>query len=422
MYKLLVMLFVAVNLFAQVEFDEKIFPYTFEPVFSFENISYKSEEPGKTRLDIFIQIPYTNLRFLKEDNKFTASYMLTITIYDSLKSNIINSNSWDETVNVTGYNAAHSRQNFNLNLKSFNLYPGRYRVICEVFDKDSKRNYALDKLIDVKSINDNPDLSEILLIAGTVMHNNVEKLIPNISREIFTSNKELPFVFEIYSDKKCSIYLEYMITDQSKTVYFQKRFLTEIDSGKNIINQTFENTTFSLGVYELRLSIMDENFNVLKTSSKQFYSFIKGYPRSIVDLDISVDQMVYIASADELDRIKSMQTYETKLNAFTDFWSKKDPSPGTSENEALIEYYRRIAHANKNFSKNNKGWRTDMGMVYIILGAPNSVERRPFEQTQPYEIWHYFDINQYFIFVDYTGFGDYRLKYPLTYEWAKYRP
>jgi hypothetical protein len=55
-----------------------------------------------------------------------------------------------------------------------------------------------------------------------------------------------------------------------------------------------------------------------------------------------------------------------------------------------------------------------MGMVYIIFGTPNNIERHPFDiDARPYEIWTYYENNREFIFVDISGFGDYRLQTPI---------
>jgi hypothetical protein len=81
----------------------------------------------------------------------------------------------------------------------------------------------------------------------------------------------------------------------------------------------------------------------------------------------------------------------------------------------LIEYYARIKYADKHYSTPyTPGWKTDMGMVYVIFGLPNNIERHPYEMgTKPYEIWDYYDINRQFVFVDDSGFGDYRLVTPI---------
>jgi hypothetical protein len=55
-----------------------------------------------------------------------------------------------------------------------------------------------------------------------------------------------------------------------------------------------------------------------------------------------------------------------------------------------------------------------MGMVFILFGSPSNVERHPFDiDAKPYEIWTYYDFNRSIIFVDETGFGDYRLLTPV---------
>jgi hypothetical protein len=42
------------------------------------------------------------------------------------------------------------------------------------------------------------------------------------------------------------------------------------------------------------------------------------------------------------------------------------------------------------------------------------VDRHPFEvDSKPYEIWAYYELNYSIVFVDETGFGDYRLQTPI---------
>jgi hypothetical protein len=63
-----------------------------------------------------------------------------------------------------------------------------------------------------------------------------------------------------------------------------------------------------------------------------------------------------------------------------------------------------------------------MGMVFIMLGPPSSVDRHPFEvDSKPYETWSYFDLNYRYVFVDDTGFGDFRLVTPLWEVYSRRR-
>jgi GWxTD domain-containing protein len=140
------------------------------------------------------------------------------------------------------------------------------------------------------------------------------------------------------------------------------------------------------------------------------------------DIDLAIDQLRYIAKDSEISSLKEAKTPEEKQAKFIEFWKKRDPNPNTPRNERMEEYYSRVEYANKHFKHYIEGWRTDMGMVFIIFGPPNDVSRHPFEiDSKPYEIWRYYGMNYDFVFVDETGFGDYRLTSPLWEVWQRPR-
>jgi GWxTD domain-containing protein len=151
-----------------------------------------------------------------------------------------------------------------------------------------------------------------------------------------------------------------------------------------------------------------------KISDRRFVYKWADIPISIKDLDNAVSQLLYIASSKELDDIKDAKTNEEKLKRFIKFWRSKDPSPRTPRNELMVEYYNRVKIANERYSHYVEGWKTDMGMVFIIYGTPSVIDRHPFDaDSKPYEVWTYYEINRQYVFVDYTGFGDYRLTTPI---------
>lgn len=56
-------------------------------------------------------------------------------------------------------------------------------------------------------------------------------------------------------------------------------------------------------------------------------------------------------------------------------------------------YYQRVERVNRLFTGYKEGWKTDMGMVYLIFGPPSEVSR-----TTANEIWFYKDTRMKFIF------------------------
>ena len=63
------------------------------------------------------------------------------------------------------------------------------------------------------------------------------------------------------------------------------------------------------------------------------------------------------------------------------FWERRNPDPGASENKFKEEHYRRIAYANEHFAASRPGWKTDRGHLYIIYGPPDEIDSHPGEQN-----------------------------------------
>jgi GWxTD domain-containing protein len=62
----------------------------------------------------------------------------------------------------------------------------------------------------------------------------------------------------------------------------------------------------------------------------------------------------------------------------TAFWKSRDPKPETNENEFRDEFEKRVAFADTRFTQGEtRGSQTDRGMVFILLGPPTYVGRKP---------------------------------------------
>ncbi len=131
------------------------------------------------------------------------------------------------------------------------------------------------------------------------------------------------------------------------------------------------------------------------------------------DFDELTDILWYIAEPWEIDSLKNAPD-SLRSKEWQEFWKRRDPTPGTPENEFMEKYIERVKYANAHFSYGNiPGYKTDRGMIYIKYGPPDEIERHPFElDSPPYEIWRYYSLGLTFIFVDKSGVGDYELVYP----------
>ncbi len=106
------------------------------------------------------------------------------------------------------------------------------------------------------------------------------------------------------------------------------------------------------------------------------------------------EDVAYIITDQERAAFKALQTDAEREHFIEQFWERRDPTPGTAENEFKEEHYRRIAYANQHFAPATglAGWKTDRGRVYIVYGPPDEIESHPQgggAHAFPYEQWRY---------------------------------
>jgi len=140
------------------------------------------------------------------------------------------------------------------------------------------------------------------------------------------------------------------------------------------------------------------------------------------------DEVPYIISDEEKSAFKKLTTDDEKESFIESFWERRNPNPGTPENEFKEEYYRRIAYANEHYASGIPGWKTDRGRIYIMYGPADEIDshpsggtyERPEEEgggetsTYPFETWRYRYIdgigtNIILEFVDPSMSGEYHL-------------
>lgn len=133
------------------------------------------------------------------------------------------------------------------------------------------------------------------------------------------------------------------------------------------------------------------------------------------------EEVPYIITTKERDVFYKLETDSDRDLFIEAFWKQRDPTPGTPRNEFREEHYRRIEFANKTFGRGTpfKGWRTERGRIYIILGPPRDVQKLLSSDAYPMEIWFYqgnpaFGQAPFFrlLFYQKGGGGDYALYNP----------
>ncbi len=115
------------------------------------------------------------------------------------------------------------------------------------------------------------------------------------------------------------------------------------------------------------------------------------------------EEVPYIITDQERKAFLSLSNDEERDAFIENFWRRRNPDPNSPENTYREEHYRRIAYANEHYAAGEPGWKTDRGRIYIMYGAPDSIDSHPgggtYERppdegggetvTFPFEVWHY---------------------------------
>ncbi|MBM4175367.1 MAG: GWxTD domain-containing protein [Ignavibacteria bacterium] len=409
---------------SQVENVSRLAVRTVNPFFYYNALNFIDEDSSLTRIDLYIQVPYTQLTFIKDGNSFQSIYEISAGIYDQ-NDKIITEKIWSERITLASYSESISRGGSNISLRSFRLQPGTYKIKIYMEDRESKRNATANAELNVRDFRTYSfSVSDILLVKDYSEIAGTRRIIPNITNNIVFSDSGFYIFWEFYKQSEDSLYnVNCKIKNQDGQVILDFDTPYKFLTNKNPVFLKIQKQDFKLGEYVVTVSAISNNSNEGPYNvSKKIFSRWIGVPKSVVDLNKAIEQMIYITSRENIENMLSIKEEPERFNIFMDFWKSKDPTPSTADNELMDEYYGRIDYSTKNFSNYMEGWKTDMGMVFVILGPPNNVDRYPFNYDTPaHEVWEYYNLNRKFVFVDYSGFGDYRLLNRDYSEWFKYR-
>lgn len=414
----------------------------YQPEFAVDAVSVKAEDGAAGRVDLYTKVPYQSLRFLSQNDGFSAHYNVSVDVYrtnaEGEPQGLVLSRMWERDVNAPTYAATQADSLYDYATQSLPLAPGSYALAVQVEDGASNRTFTREVPLRVRSFRGAVAMSDLLLADHYDADRQV--LFPNVSNIIGTDRDTFTLFYELYAEQDRRVRVRYEVVRQNRErrrpavlrpllglppkeedlpdADFQTTETLAVRAGRNPATLTLQASTFAAGDYVFKVQIESEAGAVLAEAEKPFSVRWMGLHDQIADLESAISQLRYIAKDREIRAIREAPTPEERFRLFQSFWDKRDPTPGTRRNERMEEYYFRVAYANRNYGRfSNNGWNTDRGEVYIRFGEPDFVDRHPYNYgDRPYQVWYYYRIGRRFIFVDETGFDDFQLLVPIWDE------
>ncbi len=364
------------------------------------------------QLLILAQFLYDDIHFVKSDTSgYDGEMELLLAAYD-MKKRVVASTTLKKTINVKEFKSTNSRESQFIMKTTLLVPPGEYILLARSTDlntNESLQRKVKLNLLEYKDVT--LKLGGIIFLQDVLMDStNQIKEIQPIFGNNFTLRKGYFYVnYDLYcKDIPAEVSFLYEIEDEDEEVEWDTTVVKQID--KHVTSQIFKLNKSKLKRNRYKLYVVAKTGEFSTEISKGFSFFWSEVPFTEEDIDKALREMIYILDTDTLEKYLEASLPE-KQTFFKRFWAARDPDPSTAVNELKNEYFRRVNFANRNFSAMGvEGWLTDRGRILIKFGYPDDIERHPFDMdSKPYEVWRYYNLRKVFLFVDRTGFGDYRL-------------
>jgi GWxTD domain-containing protein len=97
--------------------------------------------------------------------------------------------------------------------------------------------------------------------------------------------------------------------------------------------------------------------------------------------ELLLEPLVYMSTNTEINEIKKAEEFKKALDKY---WLTLMNGNAPLAQQSIKSFYSRVEEANQLFTSYKEGWKTDKGMIFIVLGPPDKVQR-----SKDREVWTY---------------------------------
>lgn len=404
-------------------------------------VRFYRPDQDRTRVKGLVQIPFSMIQ-PASGTSGQLNYTVSVKVVDSTGLTLYQQ-SWRNRARSYGNSDAYT-----VEIVDFAVAPGKYRL--EVGVEDSASGKKVSGGIEVQALSESDGASD-LLVAPEMRLATADDTVPRPGEfrtgnnlvtaaarvELTPLRAKVYYLLEAYSDSGEAGTMSVAIKDSAgKTSIKTPEVPVTVAAGGSVLQGQLDLAGLPEGSYTMVASLKLPDGTIERSAGISMAGLQEtlardsaarqaervtdeGYFRAMSpeELDAAKAPLLYIAESGELSPWQSELSPEAKRRFLINFWSKRDPSPGTAKNERREAFYEAIAYANREYKEGGRkavaGWRSDRGRVFARYGAPDDVLRRQNEgRAPPYEVWRYSSgKGAYYIFADRTGFGAYQLIY-----------
>ncbi|MCG8604494.1 GWxTD domain-containing protein, partial [bacterium] len=396
-------------------------PEHFTQNYYFDFLTFRCADPNRTFLEIFCQVPLSNLTSAGIVEDAQAHYDINITLFnrETWHTNVL---SYTDSVFIESKNTDRPSASTELLRFTFLAAPGDYLATVKVANRDRQTYFSFDHEIEIPDYHyDELQISDLQIATAiqqtdktSVLVKNGRKIMPNVSHIVGPSQRFLFVYAEVYN----------LIQKNTESNQFEATFSIVDRDGRSLksipykiakpgsasaVSVSIPIGDLPSGNYRVILDIEDldnaelaSNFaNIIVVKADAFYSS-EQFTEAVRELGF--------AGGSDAKKWRK-HTGDAHTNGIQRWQRGEDLGLISDQNhEANSEHTQRLDYANRHFiNSNGEGWESDQGKVYLKNGPPTSIDRISSGGDQVYEVWEYSDIDRSYLFIDEWGKGHFRL-------------
>jgi len=345
--------------------------------------------------DFYVEIHPADFVIRTEENGFSASYQISISIFDSDKE-LIAQDSQSESLLFKTYSQTQRSDQNHLHKFRFNLDHGDYKALIKITDKKINQDATIEKEFRVRSTDKSViEVSDILFLREELEErSNSSSILPFPYAVYGIDQSNLFCYFELYLKESTigdSVELTISQTDEKDQEVILKRINKKLKNKMFANFYRFYTGDVPPGEYRLKLSAKLKNSRICLENEKKFMVYQSPTDLRFNNFDHILKELTLIADKEDLESLEKTPE-SNRQQVLDEFWRKLDPTPGTVDNELKSEFYCRLKVAKQYFWRGGKenGWFTDRGKAYVKYGKPEkAIQKIDYFLSIHKEIWQY---------------------------------
>jgi GWxTD domain-containing protein len=358
--------------------------------------------PGDSALAIVaISMENRYFAFQKDTGGFAARYRVDVVAQRPAAVPLRASR--EEVVRVTSFKETLRNDESILFQRTLRLVPGTWRIAVTVHDLSAGRQSTADLQLVATGFGPGSVTAPILAyeVKGRARRTDPLSAILNPRGTVAYGGDSLLAYVEGY-DMGGRTAIPFELRDDRDSIVLRDSI--RFTGAREVEGQIIRLSPDSAPLGTLRLAVgvgaAQRSTNILVSLSSAWL---------VTNYEEMLSLLRFFGEDERLDQLRKAAP-EDRPRLWREFYRDTDPNKLTPENEALNEYFGRIAIANVRFRDEGiAGWRTDRGEVFIGLGEPDeSFDASATSQGRVIR-WSYSQLRLTLYFQDESGFGRFRL-------------